>query len=67
MTQESWNELQQQADGAEANAAGTLLLKVIANSAARFPPAQAADLAVDLLKVSSLALLHPLMCRMWSL
>ncbi|KAL0028583.1 hypothetical protein WJX79_003483 [Trebouxia sp. C0005] len=51
--QESWNQLQQQGSGGEASASGgdgTLLLRVIANSAARFPAAQAAQLAADLLK-----------------
>ena len=55
--QESWNQLQQQDSGDEASASGnngTLLLRVIANSAARFPAAQAAQLAADLLKVSLL-------------
>ena len=35
----------------------TLLLRVIANSAARFPPAEAASLAADLLKVPP----HPML------
>ena len=49
--------MQQQDSGGEASASGgdgTLLLRVIANSAARFPAAQAAQLAADLLKVSLL-------------
>ena len=53
--QESWQRLQQQAGCAESSMPGsnsTLLLRVIANAAARFPAAQAAELAADLLKVS---------------
>lgn len=52
-TQDAWRDLQQQgiSEAAETGGAGTLLLRVIANSAKRFPVAQAAQLAADLLKV----------------
>lgn len=52
--QESWKNLQQQSasQAADTGSDGTLLLRVIANSAARFPVAQAAHLAADLLQVS---------------
>ena len=51
--QEAWGNLQQQSIGGAADIGGdgTLLLRVIANSAERFPVAQAAHLAADLLKV----------------
>lgn len=51
--QEDWKKLQQQSIGEATGTGGegTLLLRVIANSAERFPVAQAADLAADLLKV----------------
>lgn len=51
--QEAWKNLQQQSISKAADTGGdsTLLLRVIANSAARFPVAQAAHLATDLLKV----------------
>ena len=54
MVQEAWGNLQQQRIGEAADMCsdGTLLLRVIANSAARFPAAQAAHLAASLLKVS---------------
>jgi len=60
--------LQQQDNGGEASASssdGTLLLRVIANSAARFPAAQAAQLAADLLKVSLLPAIS-FACFPWS-
>lgn len=51
--QEAWKNLQQQSgsQAADTGGDGTLLLRVIANSAARFPVAQAAHLAADLLQV----------------
>lgn len=51
--QEAWRNLQQQSIGeaTDTGGDGTLLLRVIANSAERFPVTQAADLAADLLKV----------------
>ena len=60
--QNSWQHLQQQGGSSTEAAAGlpgsdsTLLLRVIANAAARFPAAQAVELAADLLKVSMYAL-----------
>ena len=53
MVQEAWRSLQQSANEAAEESHGTLLLRAIANSAARFPGAQAAELAADLLKVRS--------------
>lgn len=52
--QEAWKNLQQQSmsEAADTGGDGTLLLRVIANSAARFPAMQAAHLAADLLQVS---------------
>jgi len=57
--------------GGEASASasgsdGTLLLRVIANSAARFPAAQAAQLAADLLKVSLLPAIRVACFLPWS-
>ena len=51
--QEAWKNLQQQSisEAVDTGGDGTLLLRVIANSAARFPVAQAAHLAADLLQV----------------
>jgi len=53
--QEHWRAAQQggEADGAPP-ADSALLLRVIATSAARFPPAEAASLAKDLLKARRL-------------
>ena len=55
LLQEVWNNVQQQGINNSNNALGdgTLLLRVIANSALRFPSKQAAHLAADLFKVSS--------------
>ena len=64
--QDRWRAAQQ---GSEADGAppmdSTLLLRVIATSAARFPPAEAASLAKDLLKARLPILLRPrpLACR----
>ncbi len=60
--QESWQHLQQRCNGNAVDEPvtggnGTLLLRVIATSAARFPAEQAAQLAADLLKVRT-----PLSC-----
>ena len=50
--QEAWKNLQQQSiTEADTGSDGTLLLRVIANSAARFPAEQAAHLAANLLQV----------------
>ena len=60
--QESWQSLQQQGSAlgpSGSGSQGTLLLRVIANSAARFPAAEAAQLAADLLKVSIVCQVRP--------
>ncbi|KAK9813253.1 hypothetical protein WJX72_011494 [[Myrmecia] bisecta] len=48
--QECWQRLKQREAGSGADEEGALLLRVIANAAARFPPDQAAQLAADLLQ-----------------
>ena len=56
--QDRWKGVRSGDAGAVSSGDSALLLRVIANSAARFPPAEAASLAADLLKVRHLQSPH---------